>query len=117
MLKGHSASSQRAIILVKSTQIRGFSRWSGRGGWSGRAVAQRRQRFSKLGLKGLSKYYSNEIEVKAARQGASGPTKRATLMEYLLKRESWTTALRLIKQGQKAAHQRKIPLVRKSYSL
>jgi hypothetical protein len=33
------------------------------------------------------------------------------------KRKSWTTALSLTKQGQKAACQRKIPLVRKSYSL
>jgi hypothetical protein len=33
------------------------------------------------------------------------------------KRESWTTALSLTEQGQKAARQRKIPLVRKSYSL
>ncbi len=33
------------------------------------------------------------------------------------KRESWTTALSLTEQGQKAACQRKIPLIRKSYSL
>jgi hypothetical protein len=39
VLKGHSASSQRRIILVKSTQIRWFSRRSGGEGWSGRAVA------------------------------------------------------------------------------
>jgi hypothetical protein len=31
----------RGIILVKSTQIRWFSRWSGGEGWSSRAVAQR----------------------------------------------------------------------------
>ncbi len=34
-------------------------------------VAQQRPRVSKLGLKGLSDYYSNEIALKAARQGAS----------------------------------------------
>jgi hypothetical protein len=34
------------------------------------------------------------------------------------KEKSWTPALSLTEQGQKAAHQRKkIPLVRKSYSL
>jgi hypothetical protein len=33
-----------------------------RGGWSSRAVAQRRPRVLKLGLKGLSDYHSNEIE-------------------------------------------------------
>ncbi len=31
--------------------------------------------------------------------GASGPNKRATLMEYLLKRERWTTALSLTDQS------------------
>ncbi len=41
-----------------------------RGGWSGRAVAQRRPRVSKLGLKGLSDYHSNEIAVEAARHEA-----------------------------------------------
>jgi hypothetical protein len=37
--------------------------------------------------------------------------------DIYFKTESWTTALILTEQGQKAAHQRKIPLVRKSYSL
>jgi hypothetical protein len=57
------------------------------GGWSCRAVAQRRPQVSKLGLKGLSDFYSSEIAVKAARWEASGPDKRTTLteMEYLLK--------------------------------
>jgi hypothetical protein len=71
--------------LVESTQIRWFSRWSGGVGWSGRAVAQQMPRVSKLGLSGLSDYYSNEIEVKAARRGARGPKKGATPTEYLLK--------------------------------
>jgi hypothetical protein len=38
---------------------------------SGRAVAQRRPRISKLGLKRLTNYHSNEIAVEAA----SGPIK------------------------------------------
>ncbi len=38
-------------------------------GWSGRAVAQRRPRVSKLGLKKPSDYHSNEIAVEAARRG------------------------------------------------
>jgi hypothetical protein len=46
-------SSPRGIILVKFIQIRWFSRRSGGGGLSGREVAQRRPRVSKLGLKGL----------------------------------------------------------------
>ncbi len=87
------------------------------GGWSGRAVAQQRPRVSKPGLKGLSDHHFIEIAVEAARRGAGGLNNRATLMEYLLKRERWTTALSLTKQGQKAACQIKIPLVRKSYSL
>ncbi len=54
-----------------------------------------RPRVSKLGLKGLSDYHSNEMAVEAARWEASGPNKRATLMKHLLKRESWTAALSL----------------------
>jgi hypothetical protein len=88
-----------------------------RGGWSGRAVAQQRPRVSKLGLKELFNHNSNEIAVEAARREASEPNKRAVLTKYLLKKGgNWTTALSLTKQGQKAAYQRKIPLVRKSYS-
>ncbi len=87
-------------------------------GWSARAVAQWRPRVSKLGLKGLSDYHSNKIAVEAARWGPVGRIKKATLAEYLLKkRESWTTALSLTEQGQKASRQRKIPQIRKSYSL
>ncbi len=43
-------------------------------GWSGRAVAQRRPRVSKLGLKEPSDYHSNEIAVEAARRGAVRPS-------------------------------------------
>ncbi len=65
----------RGITLIESTQIRWFSRWSDEGGWSGRDVAQHRPRDSKLGLKGPSDCHSNEILVKAASRGASGPSK------------------------------------------
>jgi hypothetical protein len=47
-----------------------------RGRLSGRAAAQWRPRVSKLELKGLCNYYSNEIAVEAARWGASGLNKR-----------------------------------------
>ncbi len=46
------------------------------GGWSGRAVAQRRPRVWKLGLEGLSNYHSNETVVEASRWRASGPNKK-----------------------------------------
>jgi hypothetical protein len=46
-----------------------------RGGWSGRAIAQRRPSVSKLELKGLFDYHSNEIAVKAARREAGGLNK------------------------------------------
>jgi hypothetical protein len=36
--------------------------------------------------KGLSNYHSSETVVEAARWGASGSNKRATLMTYLLKK-------------------------------
>ncbi len=51
-----------------------------------RAEAQQRLRVSKLRAKGLSDYYSNETVVEAARWGASGPNKRATLMTHLFKK-------------------------------
>ncbi len=76
----------KGITLIKSTQIRWFSRWSGGGGWSCRAEVHQRPRVSKLRAKGLSDYHSSEILLKAARQGASGPNKRATLTTYLLKK-------------------------------
>ncbi len=53
--------------------------------WFSRAIAQQRSRVSKLGLKGLSDYYSNEMAVGTARREASGPNKKATLMKHLLK--------------------------------
>jgi hypothetical protein len=84
-LNGHPASSQRGIFLVESTQIRGFSRRSGKVGWSGRVIAQRRPRVLKLGLKGLFDYLSNKMAVKAARCDAGGPNKRAILTKHLLK--------------------------------
>jgi hypothetical protein len=62
--------------LVESTQIRWFSRRSGGGGWSYTAIAQRRSRVSKQVLKGLSDCHFNETAVKAAKQGASGPSKK-----------------------------------------
>jgi hypothetical protein len=74
--------------------MRWFSRQTGRGGWSGRAVAQQRPRVSKLGLKRLSDYNSNEMAVEETSQEAKGLNKRATLTKHQLKRESWTTALR-----------------------
>jgi hypothetical protein len=48
----------------------------GRGRLVYRALAQRRPIISKLGLKGLLKYRSNETAVKATRWGASGPSKK-----------------------------------------
>jgi hypothetical protein len=92
----------------------------GRGRLVHRAVAQRRPIVSKLGLKGMSNYCSNKTAVKATRWGARGPNKKRYSQATLFiqkKSESWSTALSLTKQGQKAARQRKIPLIRKSYSL
>jgi hypothetical protein len=42
------------------------------GGWFGKAIAQRRPRVSKLGLKGLSNYHSNEIAVEVGRTKRAG---------------------------------------------
>jgi hypothetical protein len=67
-------SKPRGIILIESTQSRWFSRCSGRGGWSGRAVAQRRPRVSKLGVKGTVDNHSNEIVVETARWRVSWPS-------------------------------------------
>jgi hypothetical protein len=91
--------------LVKSTQIRWFSRRSGEGGWSSRAVAQRRPRVSKLGLKGLSDYHYNETAVEAARRGTIGLDEKGYSHGISTQKESWTIALSLSEQGQKAAYQ------------
>jgi hypothetical protein len=48
------------------------------------AEARRRQQFSKVRAQGLSDFQPNETVVEAARQGASGPNKRATLKTCLL---------------------------------
>ncbi len=64
-------------------------------GRSGRAVAQRRPRVSKLGLKGLSDYCSSETSVEAARREASGPNKRATLTKYLLNKRELNNSSKL----------------------
>ncbi len=55
--------------MIESTQIRWFSIRLGGGGWFGRAL---RPRVSKLGLKGPSDYYSNDIAVHTTSRGASG---------------------------------------------
>jgi hypothetical protein len=49
---------------------------SGEGGWSSRAVAQRRLRVSKPGLKEPPYFDSSEIAVEAARRGASWQIKK-----------------------------------------
>jgi hypothetical protein len=67
--------AKRGIILVKSTQIKWFSRQSGIECWSSRAIVQKRPRVSKLGLKGLSDYHSIETAVETARREASMPNK------------------------------------------
>jgi hypothetical protein len=57
------------------------------GGWSGRAVAQQRQRVIKLGLMGLSDYHSNEIAVESARRGARGPYNKGYYHRTYTKKE------------------------------
>jgi hypothetical protein len=70
------------------------------GSCSGRAEAQRRPRVPKLKAKGLSDYHSSVTVVEAARQGANGPNKRATLTTYLLKkREPKSSSLLDRKKG------------------
>ncbi len=73
--------------MVESTQIRWFLRRSGRGGWSDRAIVQRRSKVSKLGLKGLSDYHSNETAVEAARWEAGGLNKGPTPMRQQSSRQ------------------------------
>ncbi len=55
---------------------------------SGRAVAQRRPRVSKLGLKRPSDWHSNEIAVEVARQGASGSKLKSYYNGKLLKKRA-----------------------------
>jgi hypothetical protein len=97
----------KGIILVESIQILWFLRWSGGGGWSGRAVAQLRPRVSKLRWKKLSDYHFNVTAVKEARQGASGPKKRSTLPTCILKKGELGNSFKLDWKGPKIARQMK----------
>jgi hypothetical protein len=74
-------------------------------------------RVSKLGLSGLYDYYSNEIEVKAARRGARGPKKGGTPTEYLLKKRELDNSSKPNKTRAKGSLPEKNTFVRKSYSL
>jgi hypothetical protein len=108
--QGTFCSRPRGITLIEPTQIRWFSRWSCGGGWSSRAIAQRRSRILKLGFKGLS--------IGAARHGSNWAELTATLTGNLLRGESWITALNLTELGQKAAGQKNTSLlIRRSYSI
>ncbi len=71
--------------MVESTQIRWFLRQSGGGGQSVRDIAQQRPKVSKLGLKGLSDYHSNETAVEAVRREASGPNKGLLILNIYSK--------------------------------
>jgi hypothetical protein len=107
----------KGITLIKSTQIRWFSRWSGRGGWSGRAKlsgGQESQTKAKGlsgcqqpkqpdgGLEGQIKNYSydkllKETELKAAlnwstRRGKGSPPKKAP---WLKKEKTLTLGFKL----------------------
>jgi hypothetical protein len=74
----------KGITLIESTQIGWFSRWSGGGGWSGRTKLSGGQESQTKG-QGTVRLPLKWATAEAARQGASGPNKRATLTTYLLK--------------------------------
>jgi hypothetical protein len=82
-------------------------RWSGGGGWSSRAEAWQRPKVSKLRVKGLSDYHSNETVVKAARQGASWLNKGLLSRHVSSKRRAKKQLLVWRKKGQNAASQMK----------
>ncbi len=73
--------------MAKSTQIKWFSRQLGEGGWSGRDVAQRRPRVSKLGLKGLASYNSSEMTVREARWGGTVGRTKGLLSQNIYSKE------------------------------
>jgi hypothetical protein len=103
-------------ILHQATQIRWFSRRSGGGGWSGRAITKWRPRVSKLGLKGLSDSHSNETAVKTARRKASGPNKGLLSWNIFLKERAVSCKPNRIKGKRKPAREKTLR-IRKSYSL
>ncbi len=80
------------LKLMKMT-MKTYRNWLGKQFFLCFHISQRRPRFLKLGLKGLSDYHSSEIAVEAARRGPMIQIKKATLTEYLFKKESWTTQL------------------------
>ncbi len=67
--QGELCIRPRRVTLIEFTQIRWFSRWSGREGWSSRVATQRKPRVSKLRFKGPFNYHPNETAVEAARWG------------------------------------------------
>jgi hypothetical protein len=87
------------------------------GGWSNKAIVQRRPRVSKLGLKRLSDYCFSEIGVEAARREASRPNKRATLTECFLKEKELDNSSKPNPTRAKGSLPEKITLLKKSYSL
>jgi hypothetical protein len=68
-------------------------------------VAQWRPRVSKLGLKGLFDYHSNEIAVKAARRGPVGQIKRLLFRNIYLKLNN-STKLNPIKGKRQPAREK-----------
>jgi hypothetical protein len=87
------------------------------GGWSGRAVTQQRPRVSKLGIKGLSDYHSNEIAVKAARQEANEPNEKGYLHGIKIELDNSST-VSLTEQGQKdSPPEKNTTIERATYSI
>ncbi len=85
----------KGITLIESTQIRWFSRWSGGGGWSGRAKLCESESAKSLKTKGQGTFRLplKWTTAEADRLGATGPNKRATLTTYLLKERDLKAAL------------------------
>ncbi len=95
----------KGIILIESTQIRSFSRWSGGGGWFGRAVAQQRLRISKLRAKDFPTTTQMRQQSRQPEGGPVGPNKGLLSWHVYSKRRAGKQLLVWLKKGQKAARQ------------
>jgi hypothetical protein len=115
-LKGHPEQAM-GIILIESTQIRWFSRWSGGGGWSGRSEAQRRPRVSKLRAKGLSHYHSNETVVGQPEEGPVGQIKGYSHDMFTQKRRAEKQLLVSLKKGKRQPAREKAPQIKRKNCL
>jgi hypothetical protein len=96
----------KGIILVESSQIRWWSRWLGRGGWSGWVVARDQESQNKSWRDCLTTTPMRQ-HLRQPDRGPVGWIKGLLSRHVYLKKESLKTALSMTEKRQMAAHKTK----------